>query len=90
MLNLCKSYSGSCIPDAEPYEPLFDIAELKAKADTHYTTFQIHSAIEVVFEQFRHINNWLAEKAPWLMKGENVLPEQRKILRFVPGLTEMQ
>jgi methionyl-tRNA synthetase len=81
LLNLCNKYAGGAIPDGQPYSDLFDIADLKAKVDAHFAAFQIHSAIEVVFEQFRHINNWLADKAPWKMKGDDRLPEQRTILR---------
>jgi methionyl-tRNA synthetase len=80
---LCK-YSDMKIPDVEPYgeDEMFSLSELKQKVDDYFNRFQIHSAIEIIFERLRHVNDWLAKREPWKMK-EDQLEEQKKIVRTV-------
>jgi methionyl-tRNA synthetase len=82
-LTLCK-YSDMTIPDVEPYgeDEMFSLTTLKTKVEDHFNNFQIHSAIEVIFEQLRHVNDWLAKREPWKMKSDQ-LEEQKKIVRTV-------
>jgi methionyl-tRNA synthetase len=80
---LCK-YSDMKIPDVEPYgeDEMFSLADLKQKVDEHFSHFRIHSAIEVIFERLRHVNDWLAKREPWKMSADK-LEEQKKIVRTV-------
>lgn len=56
---------------------IFNVEELRTKVDQAITKFNIQGAIELVFEQLRFVNNWIAEKAPWKMKAAEQKDEKQ-------------
>jgi len=81
-LSLPEKWFDSKVPDYT-IEPFFDIQELITKSKEEFNNLRINAGLGVIMDYFRLTNKYIADKAPWKIKGENALREKGEILRTV-------
>lgn len=62
--------------------PLFDTAALAEKVEKEFQKLHIHFAILHIFNELATVNHWLAEQAPWNLKGDEHAVKRRRTYPF--------
>ena len=83
--SLNEKYSGGRMPAPAAERPAlfppFDAASLVSAVDVAMSSFSLDSAFEATINAAKETNKFLADSAPWLLKGDDKAGEREEIVR---------
>ena len=82
--NLCLKYcAGKVTPVELTEKPPVDIVRLRDEVDEMMKKLQLDAVASAVMAAFRDINKYLADSAPWKLKGDEHQPAREAIIKTV-------
>lgn len=68
--SMIKLYCNNLVPNVES-NLIFNISELIQNIETHFQSYNIHLAYDLIINTFRDINIYLTNQAPWKIKNDD-------------------